>query len=252
MLGLPSCGWSAPAADGQSSHHSGCDGYTSSAFVAAPGWDELVAYLNRWNGEWVQAACRLSPRLLIELLGFGGERTAADFRSLDPLALGPTVSWAGPDPAPTWLHIAREYTERWTHQEQIREAVGAPGLRRPRLFRPVLDTFLRALLRTYRDLCAPAGTHLRLVIAGDAGGAWSLVRCDGRWGLFEEVGADPTSITTLDQDNAWRLFTRGIVRDAARSRITVAGDDDLAALSSTRSPSSPSAEATRSRHRACG
>ena len=71
----------------------------------------------------------------------------AYFRSLDPIAPGWEVSWAGPGAAPWWLHIAREYTERWAHQEQIREAVGAGGLHGRRLFAPVLDTFVHALPR---------------------------------------------------------------------------------------------------------
>ncbi|HEX3202686.1 MAG TPA: hypothetical protein VHW42_12245 [Actinomycetes bacterium] len=37
------------------------------------------------------------------------------------------VSWVGPDPAPNWLDVAREYSERWTHQQQIRDAAEIPG-----------------------------------------------------------------------------------------------------------------------------
>jgi uncharacterized protein (TIGR03083 family) len=245
LSGLPTEAWLAPTAcpgwtvkdlaahllavDFQNLSH-GRDHYPSSPFTATPGWDELVDFINRWNEEWVRAARRLSPHVLIELLAFGGERTLAYFASLDSLAPGPVVSWAGLDPAPSWLHVAREYTERWVHQEQIREAVGVPGLRRRRLFHPVLDTFIHALPRTYRDVPAPDDSHLELVIAGEAGGSWSLVRQGGRWDLFEDVHLEPTSIVTLDEDTAWRLFTRGIDRDAARARITLAGDGALGSV----------------------
>ena len=36
------------------------------------------------------------------------------------------VNWAGPEPAPIWLDPAREYTERWVHQQHIRDAVRNP------------------------------------------------------------------------------------------------------------------------------
>jgi uncharacterized protein (TIGR03083 family) len=205
----------------------GRDGHVVSPFPSEPNWDDLVAFVNRQNEEWVRAMRRLSPRLLAELLAWSGERLAAYFATVDLMATGPTVSWAGPGPHPWWLHIAREYTERWLHQEQIREAVGQPGLRGRRLFGPVLDTFARALPHTYRGVPAPDGTHVQLVITGEAGGAWSLVRRDGAWGLYDDVSSPPATIVTLDQDTAWRLFTKGIASEAARGMVRCEGDTGL-------------------------
>lgn len=37
------------------------------------------------------------------------------------------VSWASDGPVPLWFDMARELTERWVHQMQIREAVGRVG-----------------------------------------------------------------------------------------------------------------------------
>ncbi len=84
----------------------------------------LVAAIDRQNAVWVTGARRISPRLLIELLEMTGELTEAYFTSLDMTALGMPVDWAGPEPAPVWLDVAREYTERWVHQQHIRDAVG--------------------------------------------------------------------------------------------------------------------------------
>src|SRR5262245_12580961 len=80
------------------------------------GWDELVAFINDQNARWVQANRRISPRLLVDLLRLTGEQVSIYFQSLDPDALGGPVDWAGPGPAPIWLDLAREYTERWHHQ----------------------------------------------------------------------------------------------------------------------------------------
>ena len=101
------------------------------SLVAANDWASLVAGLNGLNEQWVTAMRRLSPRLMIDLLKSTGEQVNRYLLSLDPHSTGPVVSWASPDPAPMWLHIAREYTERWHHQQQIREAVGRPLLTGP-------------------------------------------------------------------------------------------------------------------------
>ena len=90
-------------------------------------WDDFVAFINDLNDVWVKATRRLSPAVLCDLLGFAGRQVCAYFDSLDPYADGGPVEWAGPEPAPVWLDLAREYTERWHHQQQIRDAVGKPG-----------------------------------------------------------------------------------------------------------------------------
>jgi hypothetical protein len=167
---------------------------------------------------------RVSGPLIVELLRFSGERVFAVYRSLDLDSVGPVVDWAGPAPAPMWLHVAREYTERWLHSQQIYDALAIDRAKEPRLFAPVLDTFVRALPHTYRDIEAPAGTHVLLEITGDAGGRWSLVRGDETWALYEAIDAAPAATVTLDQETAWRLFTKGIDPATARERATIAGD----------------------------
>ena len=187
--------------------------------------EALVPFLNRINEEWVVAARRLSPRVLCDLLAWSGDQTQAVFSSIDPFEPREVVSWAGPDPAPWWLHVAREYTERWVHQQQIREAVGAPLLTEPRFMAPVLATFARALPWTYRDVDAPPGTAIGVVIAGPAGSAWSVVRTEaGRWSLRSGSSDDAAATVDLDQDVAWRLFTRGISPEDARPKVTIRGD----------------------------
>lgn len=198
------------------------------ARFTTPSWDELLALIGAQNATWVEAMRRLAPEQIIALLRFSGPPLFAHFRTLDLSAMGGPVDWAGPQPAPVWLDVAREYTERWLHQQQIRDAVGAPGLYEPRLFAPVLTTFVRALPHTYRDIAAANGTHVRLVIEGAAGGAWSLVRGDDAWSLYADADSAPTASVTLAQDRAWRLFTKGIAPEDARARIE--GDATLGAV----------------------
>lgn len=190
------------------------------------GWDELVALINALNDSWVSATRRISPRLLRELLAFTGPQVCDHFRSLDLTALGAPVSWAGPEAAPVWLDVAREYTERWHHQQQIRDTVGRPGLKEPRFFAPALDAFVRALPHTYRAIPAPEGQCIALRITGDSGGDWLLRRAQ-TWQLYAGVYPGADAMVRIDQEIAWRLFTRGITKDEAAAQAHMTGDQAL-------------------------
>ncbi len=202
------------------------DGHAS-AWINVDTWEELVAELNVWNEKWVESARRLSPRLLIDLLKLTGDEIYHYFKSLDSNAMVAPVSWAGPEPAPVWLDVAREYTERWLHQQQIRDAVKRPGLRDARFLGPVLETFVRALPHTYRDVEAAADTHVKLIVSGEAGGEWSLVRRERGWLLGRGEASAPTATVRLDQNIAWRLFTKGLSEEQAREAVRIEGDEAL-------------------------
>jgi len=191
-------------------------------------WSELVAYINEMNELWVQATRRISSRLLCTLLALTGEEIYQYFTSLDLFALGEPVSWAGSAPAPVWLDVAREYTERWVHQQQIRDAVGRPGLKEQRFFAPILATFVRALPHTFREVDAPDGTLIHLNISGEAGSEWYLRREQGTWKLEKTGGLHADASVTLDQERAWRLFTKGISKDEAIQHATISGNELLA------------------------
>ncbi|MFQ5778380.1 MAG: maleylpyruvate isomerase family mycothiol-dependent enzyme [Terriglobia bacterium] len=204
------------------------DGFTLSEKPGAS-YQELVAWINHLNTVWVEATRRLSPRVLCDLLRFTGPQVEEFFASLDPLAPGVPVAWAGPEPAPVWLDLAREYTERWHHQQQIRDAVGKPGLQQRRFFAPVLDTFVRALPHTFRDVPATEGTTVELSLQGESGGNWFLVRERSAWNLFLEAGSGVSAKVVLSQEDAWRLFTKGLSPQEARSRAAMEGDQKLGA-----------------------
>lgn len=190
--------------------------------------EDLLAFINRRNDEWVTALRRLSPHLLCELLRFSGEAIMELFCSLDPFALGGAVSWAGPEPAPVWLDLAREYTERWHHQQHIREAVGHPSLTAPRYLAPVLATFVRAMPWTLRDIAAPRGATVVLTITGDSGGAWTARRDAAGWTLLAGTAVQPTARVSLDQETAWRRFTNGLTPNEAARLSQIEGDEALA------------------------
>jgi uncharacterized protein (TIGR03083 family) len=199
------------------------DSYAGGSF-SLDSWDEVVAEINRRNEAWVDAMRRLSPAIIADLLRWTASPSLQAFRDRDPHAMAGPVSWAGPDPAPGWLHVAREYTERWHHQQQIREAVGRPLLDEPAFLRPVLATFARSLPRAYRDTAAPTGTQIGVDFNGPAGSRWALVRQADRWTLLEGSADHPIALIGIGQDPAWRLFTRGLPRDAAVKAVSVDGE----------------------------
>ena len=140
--------------------------------VQPASFQELVASLDRLNQTWVEATRRISPRLLCELLAVTGEATRRYLTSLDLFAVEESVSWIRPGPVPNWLDVARQYTERWTHQQQIRDAVEVPGLKEPAFLAPVLATLVHALPRAFSDVSAAVGTTVEVMIPG--GGGWVL------------------------------------------------------------------------------
>jgi len=191
-------------------------------------FDDLVPLINQANEAWVSVTRRLATAQLVALLVESGRALHAHFATRAPFALGAPVHWAGPEPAPVWLDIAREYTERWLHQAQIRDAVAAPPLTDAHLFAPVLATFVRALPSAYRDVPAPAGTRVRLIVTGGAGGSWLLARDTIGWALAVDDGGATAATLALDQETSWRLFTKGVTPAAARTRCTIVGDEALA------------------------
>jgi uncharacterized protein (TIGR03083 family) len=189
---------------------------------------DIVTLVNRLNREGVTVYRRLSPRVLISLMGAACNENARFHESLDPFAPAAfAVSWAGETTSRNWFDTARELTERWHHQQQIRLATNRPGLMIPDLYHPVLDCFVRALPHLYRNVEAAVGTIVLLEISGDCGGRWFLLKGLDRWDLATWCSGDVASRVTMPQDLAWRLFTKGIDRVAARQHIAVEGNRDL-------------------------
>lgn len=191
-----------------------------------PDYDALVRMIDDGNALWVQAARRISPEMLIALLELTDQRLYDHFRSLPPDdPAGVAVAWAGESASANWFDIAREYTEKWLHQQHIREAIGQPLLLEPRWLSPVLDTFLRGLPHAYRDMEAADGTAISVQISGEAGGAWTLVRQGREWRLFVGTAQGAACTISMDQDLAWRLFTKGIRPEHAEPNIRIAGNE---------------------------
>jgi uncharacterized protein (TIGR03083 family) len=189
---------------------------------------DLVDLINRLNAEGVTHYSRLSPQVLISLLETVSRESCAFHASLDPYAPAVfAVSWAGESESQNWFDTARELTERWHHQQQIREAVGKPGILVRHLYHPVLDCFMRALPFAYRNLQASPGSLVQINVAGDCGGSWYLHRGE-KWELISGAEGQKIAEVAIPQEIAWRIFTKGIPRDQALTQIHATGDQGLA------------------------
>lgn len=207
------------------------DRHSPAGDTAPHDYAALVARINRMNAEWVAVARRMSPRVLIDLLEVTGPQVVELFRSIDPS--GPAhwaVAWAGETSSAHWFDVGREYTERWLHQQQIREAVGAAPLAGRAWLGPVLELFVRAVPFTFREVARAPGTALRIAIGGEAGGDWTLRRDHAGWTLLTGAAPGPEATVLLSDDTAWRLFSRGLSPAAARERVRIEGDQALGAV----------------------
>lgn len=192
-------------------------------------YGDIVDLINDLNATGVAYGQRLSPRLLTDLLAMTGPWVAELVEGLDPHAPARiSVAWAGESQSENWMDTGREYTEWWHHQMQIQDAVGQSGLLAPRWLDPLLDFSVRALPHAYRNVEAPEGTAISLVVPGDSGWAWTLLREGGRWGLYRGEADRPATRVTVEPVVVWRLFYNALPPDSARENVAIQGEESLA------------------------
>jgi hypothetical protein len=188
--------------------------------------EELTQFIQEDNRAFMNAMSRVSSRIICELIGRYDPELVRLFESLDPEAPGLGVVWAGEWQSPNWFDIAREYTEKWHHQQQLRDATGRPPLYDPALLVPALETFAHGLPYAYRGLQAVEGTTISISVGAPADIAWTLRREGELWSLWRGSGRDVQTSITVSPDLIWRVWTKGVPPDQARERIKVIGSPE--------------------------
>lgn len=180
--------------------------------------------------EWVDAPVverRGRPRreVLAELAALSDKRDAQLSALPDPQTPA-TYPWGRPTTAQDLL--ATRVLDCWTHEQDIRRAVGQPGNLDSPGARVTRDQFLRSLPRIVaRHAEAPSGCTIRWTILGDLGVDVAVVIDDARRGrLMPAVEADPpTTHVALGWESYARLSAgRG---DRADHPTWVTGDRAL-------------------------
>jgi hypothetical protein len=191
-------------------------------------YDELTNYIQIQNKTWIEASKFISPKLLISLLEIYEQELyhyLSTLKNTDRAKLA--VAWAGQSESENWFDIAREYTEKWHHQMQIRLAVNKPGIDSPKLFYPALDTFMRGLPYVYQQIKAEIGSGIEITITGAGGGQWYLEKTFKEWLLTKELSSKPLTKIEISDSIAWRIFTDSINFNVAKEKASIVGDEEL-------------------------
>lgn len=210
------------------------DGHLLAPDRTLTGYADVVSLINGLNATGVEYGRRLSPVLLTDLLDVTGRWVSEFVRALDPDAPALfAVAWAGENRSTNRFDTAREYTERWHHQMQVRDALGEAGhpevLLAPRIATPLFEASMRALPHGYRDVIAPEGESVTVRLSGAAPLAWTLRREADRWVLYGGADARAATQVEVTPDALWRLLYNALPPDRARRDMRVSGPENLLA-----------------------
>ncbi|MBK9256168.1 MAG: maleylpyruvate isomerase N-terminal domain-containing protein [Saprospiraceae bacterium] len=194
-------------------------------------YQDLVSHINNINHQWVTASQRLSPKIITDLLEITGQQYSEHLGQLKPFETAVySVAWAGQEKSDNWFHIAREYTEKFLHQQQIRDAVHKQGLFTKELFYPFIDTFMFALPHTYRNTDAPEGTKIAVTISSEIGGTWYVIKEKSGWIMSKIQQTELDAALIIDPDDAWKLFSKSYAPKRVIDRVEIKGDYNLAKI----------------------
>lgn len=204
------------------------DNYYGQKPEAINSYVDLIDFLNKLNADWVKATKRLSPKVIIDLLKSSGEEYCNFLTTLNPDEKAEfPVAWAGENESKNWFHIAREYTEKWHHQQQIRFAIGdEKELLEEKWYLPYLDTSVRALPHHYRDVEGYDQDLVKFTFLGKTEKSWFLSYENG-WELFTSVNEEPKCEVKIKNEDAWKIFTKGMTREEAIESSEIIGNRGL-------------------------
>lgn len=205
------------------------DKHFAAATVEIDSYQSLLSYLNQLNADWVNAMKRVSPQVLIQMMEASSKEFIEAITSLPAYEQAMfSVAWAGESASYNWFHVAREYTEQFVHQLQIRDAVNKHVLYTKEFFHPFIDTFMHGMPHTFRHVEAAEGTTIQITITTEAGGNWFIEKGANGWKLIKDTTGSIAAQVIIDPGTAWKLFSKGIAPGQARSLITFNGNIPLA------------------------
>lgn len=157
--------------------------------------ETLAQFLNKFNEQWVEACARISNQVIQDLLAVTSDLMMSYWQQVDLDSLGEPVSWVYPgQPAPVWLDCARDFTEDWIHQEQIRQAVGREQRPDVTVLYAVLDTFMHAMIHTLYQHDLPHGSTLVVRLEPELHTSWRWSHGGGGWSASAGVEQPTTEI----------------------------------------------------------
>lgn len=192
-------------------------------------YGDLMIFLNKLNDDWVTAMRRVSPKQIVDMLANSGAEYCQYISSLDVDEKSVfSVAWAGEDQSTNGFHIAREYTEKWHHQQQIRLAVGQEAaLYDKKFYLPYLNTSMQALPHFYRDVIGEKDDVIVVEISEPINEKWILIYDGKSWQLSKNLTKIPTTKVSIDATIAWRIMTSSKLIENVRHYINIEGNERL-------------------------
>lgn len=187
---------------------------------------DLIAQSNKdWSDNFGN---NISSQLILDLIKVT-EKQLSDFILTQNLMDNAyySVVWAGETKSGNWFDLAREYTERWIHQQQIREAVGAPSITSKKYLSPVINTLVRAIPYWYETVDANEGARILIEINGNSGGNWILEKSKDHWVLSAVLTDTYDEKIRLTEDTAWRLLMRSISKEDGKDLVEFSSGNEL-------------------------
>lgn len=193
-------------------------------------YDELINHIQKLNTDWMIASKRLSPKILIDLLEYSEKEFYEFMKSKNPKGKALfSVAWAGETESENWFDIAREYTEKWHHQMQIRLALDKPIFLDTEYSEPLYDTFMIALPHLYREFSNfEKGTKIKISLTGKLNKSWIIEWQTDKWIFTDSIKPEIYTSVEIPDDIAWKIFTN-TDRDKEKyiTKIKINGDKSI-------------------------
>ena len=193
-------------------------------------YNDLINHIQKLNTDWMNVSKRLSPKILIDLLEYSDKEFYEFMKSKNPNGKALfSVAWAGETESENWFDIAREYTEKWHHQMQIRLALDKPILLDTEYTEPLYDTFMLALPHLYREFSNfENGTKIKISVTDKLNKSWIIEWQTDKWIFTDSNKSDIYTSVEIPDDIAWIIFTNtDREKEKYKTKIKINGDNSV-------------------------
>lgn len=204
------------------------DSYKLDSKGGTPEYTQLSGWIEDANERWVSCYTEVSPEVLLPMFE-ETELQLAELMEAQDLETPPfyKVAWADESIQFNWMDVAREYTERWHHQMQVREALGLPLLYDKKYFVPLLDILALSLPKWLSAYKPAVPADIVFTLSGELHYTIVLQRQAEGWTLTARGANRIAGHLQLSAEVFWKLLMRSISPEQAKADIQLEGDSKI-------------------------